>query len=132
MEREIGADGAELSRKAKLSIYRSVYAPTLTYGHELWGGWATGRSLRDNVRSSVTQEELGVEPLLLHIERSQLRWLGHLFRMPHGRLPREEFQACPTGEEAPGEDPGHAGETMSLSWPGNASESPRKSWRKCL
>ncbi|KAI3351505.1 hypothetical protein L3Q82_020348 [Scortum barcoo] len=32
----------------------------------------------------------------------------------------------------PGEDPGHAGETMSLSWPGNASGSPRKSWRKCL
>ena len=32
-----------------------------------------GRSLRDRVRSSVTREELGVEPLLLHIERSQLR-----------------------------------------------------------
>ncbi|KAI3369545.1 hypothetical protein L3Q82_007754 [Scortum barcoo] len=27
-------------------------------------------------------------------------------------------------EEALGEDPGHAGETMSLSWPGNASGSP--------
>ncbi|KAI3360537.1 hypothetical protein L3Q82_002275 [Scortum barcoo] len=45
-----------------------------------------GRSLRDRVRSSVTREELGVEPLLLRIERSQLRWLGHLFRMPPGRL----------------------------------------------
>ncbi|KAI3376003.1 hypothetical protein L3Q82_016532 [Scortum barcoo] len=27
-------------------------------------------------------------------------------------------------EEASGEDPGHAGETMSLGWPGNASGSP--------
>ncbi|KAI3359422.1 hypothetical protein L3Q82_002925 [Scortum barcoo] len=27
----------ELSRKAKLSIYRSIYVPSLTYGHELWG-----------------------------------------------------------------------------------------------
>ncbi|KAI3360654.1 hypothetical protein L3Q82_002519 [Scortum barcoo] len=35
-------------------------------------------------------------------------------------------------EGGPGEDPGHAGETMSLGWPGNASGSPRKSWRKCL
>ncbi|KAI3372131.1 hypothetical protein L3Q82_006978 [Scortum barcoo] len=35
-------------------------------------------------------------------------------------------------EEASGEDPGHAGETMSLGWPGNASGSPWKSWRKCL
>ncbi|KAI3362928.1 hypothetical protein L3Q82_011604 [Scortum barcoo] len=26
----------DLSRKAKLSIYRSIYVPTLTYGHELW------------------------------------------------------------------------------------------------
>ena len=25
----------ELSQKAKLSIYRSMYIPTLTYGHEL-------------------------------------------------------------------------------------------------
>ncbi|KAI3370787.1 hypothetical protein L3Q82_007322 [Scortum barcoo] len=26
----------EPSQKAKLSIYRSIYAPTLTYGYELW------------------------------------------------------------------------------------------------
>ncbi|KAI3356446.1 hypothetical protein L3Q82_017657 [Scortum barcoo] len=112
----------ELSRKAKLSIYRSIYAPTLTYGHELWGE-----------KLSVTREELGVEPLLLRIERSQLRWLGHLFRMPPGRLPREVFQAGMSHLGGGlGEDPGHAGETMSLGWPGNASGSPRKSWRKCL
>ncbi|KAK3556392.1 hypothetical protein QTP70_007987 [Hemibagrus guttatus] len=105
----------ELSRKAKLSIYQSIYVPTLTYGHELWVMTervrsriqeaemsflrkVAGRSLRDRVRSSVTREELGVEPLLLHIERGQLRWLGHLFRMPPGRLPGEVFQACPTGK----------------------------------
>ncbi len=41
-----------------------------------------GRSLRDRVRSSVTREEHRVESLLLDIERSQLRWLRHLFRMP--------------------------------------------------
>ncbi|KAK3559185.1 hypothetical protein QTP86_005078 [Hemibagrus guttatus] len=103
----------ELSRKAKLSIYQSIYVPTLTYGHELWVMTervrsriqaaemsffrrVAGRSLRDRVRSSVTREELGVEPLLLHIERGQLRWLGHLFRMPPGRLPGEVFRACPT------------------------------------
>uniref|UniRef100_A0A672GTN4 Reverse transcriptase domain-containing protein n=4 Tax=Salarias fasciatus TaxID=181472 RepID=A0A672GTN4_SALFA len=109
----------ELSRKAKLSIYRSIYVPTLTYGHELWVMTertrsriqaaemsflrrVAGRSLRDRVRSSVTREELGVEPLLLHIERNQLRWLGHLFRMPPGRLPREVFRACPTGRRPRG------------------------------
>ncbi|KAK3508365.1 hypothetical protein QTP70_022939 [Hemibagrus guttatus] len=109
----------ELSRKAKLSIYQSIYVPTLTYGHELWVmiervrsriqaakmiflRRVAGRSLRDRVRSSVTREELGVEPLLLHIERGQLRWLGHLFRMPPGCLPGEVFRACPTGKRPRG------------------------------
>uniref|UniRef100_A0AAR2LIM4 Rhophilin, Rho GTPase binding protein 1 n=1 Tax=Pygocentrus nattereri TaxID=42514 RepID=A0AAR2LIM4_PYGNA len=31
--------------------------------------------------------------LLLHVERSQLRWFGHLVRMPPGRLPWEVSQA---------------------------------------
>ena len=60
----------ELSQKAKLSIYRSIYVPTLTYRHELWVvtertksriqeaeiGFlcrVSGLSLRDRVRSSV-------------------------------------------------------------------------------
>ncbi|KAK3516360.1 hypothetical protein QTP70_009415 [Hemibagrus guttatus] len=68
----------ELSRKAKLSIYQSIYVPTLTYGHELWVMTerlrsriqaaemsflrrVAGRSLRDRVRRSVTREELGVD-----------------------------------------------------------------------
>ncbi|TWW65586.1 hypothetical protein D4764_21G0004860 [Takifugu flavidus] len=33
------------------------------------------------------REELGVEPLLLRVERSQMRWLGHLVRMLPGRRP---------------------------------------------
>ena len=136
----------ELSRKARLSIYQSIYVPTLTYGHELWVMTertrsriqaaemsfllrVAGRSLRDRVRSSVTREELGVEPLLLHVQRSQLRWLGHLFWMPPGRLPGEVVQAPGGGL---GVDPGHAGGTMSLGWPGNASGSHRKSWRRGL
>ncbi|KAK3560032.1 hypothetical protein QTP86_033830, partial [Hemibagrus guttatus] len=109
----------ELSQKAKLSIYQSIYVPNLTYGHELWVMTkrvrsliqaakmsflhrVAGCSLRDRVRSSVTQEELGVKPLLLHIERGQLRWLGHLFQMPPGRLPGEVFRACPIGKRPRG------------------------------
>ncbi|KAK3530371.1 hypothetical protein QTP86_024408 [Hemibagrus guttatus] len=61
-----------------------------------------GCSLRDRVRSSVTREELGVEPLLLHIERGQLRWLRHLFWMPPGRVPGQVFQACPIGKRPRG------------------------------
>ncbi|KAK3565349.1 hypothetical protein QTP86_007138 [Hemibagrus guttatus] len=32
----------------------------------------------------------------------QLRWLGHLFRMPPGRLTGEVFRACPTGKRPRG------------------------------
>jgi len=93
----------ELSRKAKLSIYRSIYVPTLTYVHELWVVtermrlWiqaakmsflhrGAGLSLRDRVRSSDIRGELGLEPLLLRVERSQLRWFRHLLRMPPGHF----------------------------------------------
>ncbi|XP_054592057.2 LINE-1 retrotransposable element ORF2 protein [Nothobranchius furzeri] len=109
----------ELSQKARLSIYRSIYIPILTYGHELWVMTertrsriqaaemsflrrVAGLSLRDRVRSSDIREGLGVEPLLLRIERSQLRWFGHLVRMPPGRLPGEVFRACPAGRRPPG------------------------------
>ncbi|KAK3519713.1 hypothetical protein QTP70_002681 [Hemibagrus guttatus] len=119
----------ELSRKAKLLIYQSIYVPILTYAHEFWVMTerirsriqaaemsllhrVVGRSFRDRVRSSVTWEELGVELLLLHIERGQLRWLWHLFRMPPGRLPGEVFRACPTGKRPRGR--------------------PRTRWRDCV
>jgi len=72
----------------------------------------SGLSLRDRVRSSVIREGLGVERLLLHIERSQMRWLGHLLRMPPGRLPGEVFWARPTGRRP--------------------RRRPRALWRDCL
>ena len=62
----------------------------------------SGLSLRDRVSSSVIREGLGVEPLLLRIERSQTRWLGLLVTMPPGRLPGEVFRARPTGRRPRG------------------------------
>ncbi|KAK3537233.1 hypothetical protein QTP70_003994 [Hemibagrus guttatus] len=124
----------KLSRKAKLSIYQSNYVPTLTYGHELWVMTerirsriqaaemsflrrVAGRSLRDRVRSSVTWEELGVQLLLFHIERGQLRWLRHLFWMPQGRLPGEVFRACPLGKRPRGRPRTRWGDYVSrLAW----------------
>ncbi|TWW81097.1 hypothetical protein D4764_01G0009120 [Takifugu flavidus] len=132
IDRQIGAASAvmrtlhrsvvvkrELSQKAKLSIYWLIFVPTLTYGHELWVMTkrirsrvqvaemsflrrVAGLSLRDRVRSSAIREELGVEPLLLRVERSQIRWLGHLVRIPPGHLPGEVFRACPSGRRPPG------------------------------
>ncbi|TWW62296.1 hypothetical protein D4764_04G0009430 [Takifugu flavidus] len=126
IDRRIGAASAVMRTlhrsvvvKIYRSIYRSIFVPTLTYGHELWVMTertrsrvqaaemsflrrVAGLSLRDRVRSSAIREELGVESLLLRVERSQMRWLGHLVRMPPGRLPGEVFRACPSGRRPPG------------------------------
>ncbi|TWW62669.1 hypothetical protein D4764_04G0013160 [Takifugu flavidus] len=94
--------------------------------------WVAGLSLRDRVRSSTIQEELGVEPLLLRVERSQMRWLGHLVRMLPGSVTGEVFRAYPSGRSLlgktqdtlerlcfstglgmPGDSPGRAGRS---SW----------------
>lgn len=45
-------------------------------------GREAGLSLKDRVRSLVFWEELGIEPLLLHIKRNHFRWLENLVRMP--------------------------------------------------
>ncbi len=62
----------------------------------------TDSSLRDKVRSSVICVGLEVEPLLLCIKRSQLRWSEHLVRMPPGPGPS-------SWEEAPGR-------TQAVAW----------------
>ncbi len=58
-----------------------------------------GIFLRNKVRSSVISGELGVELLLLCIERSQLRWFDHLLRRPPGG----GVQGTSSWEEAPGQ-----------------------------
>ncbi|TWW64209.1 hypothetical protein D4764_03G0012170 [Takifugu flavidus] len=126
--------------------HRSIFVPTLTYGHELWVMTertrsrvqaaemsflhrVAGFSLRDRVRSSAIREELGVEPLLLRVERSQMRWLGHLVRMPPGRLPGEVFRACPSGRRPPGRPRTRWRDYVSrLAW--ERLGIPRMSWKK--
>ncbi len=41
----------ELSQKANLSIYRSIYIPTLTSGHD---GWVMTKRMRSLIQSVIT------------------------------------------------------------------------------
>ncbi|TWW66919.1 hypothetical protein D4764_20G0009510 [Takifugu flavidus] len=86
----------ELSLKAKLSIYQSIYVPILTYGHQRW-------VMTERTRSRIQAAEMsflrGVAGLSL---RDRLGWLGHLARMPSGRLPLEVFRTCSTGRQPRG------------------------------
>ena len=57
-----------------------------------------GVTLLDKVRSSEIRKSLNVDPLLLRIERSQLRWFGHVSRMPQERLPKQSLLAEAKGK----------------------------------
>ena len=48
-----------------------------------------GFTLCNKVRSSQNKKMFNIKPLLLRIERSQLRWFGHVSRMPQERLPKQ-------------------------------------------
>ncbi len=96
----------------------------------------TGLSLRDRVRSSDIRRELRVELLLLHVERSQVRWFEHLVRMPPGHHPLEVFQAHPIGRRPRGRPKTHwrdyishlAGERLWISQDLLEVEEVKKIW----
>ena len=109
----------ELSKKAKLSVFKTVFVPILTYGHESWVMTERMRSqveasemrflrriegvtLFNKVRSSEIRKSLNIEPLLLRIERSQLRWFGHVSRMPQERLLKQALHAKANGRRPVG------------------------------
>lgn len=74
------------------------------------------------MRSPVIRKDLRAELLLLHVDRGQLSWLGFLVRT-EASLVKCSRHVAPGGE--PEVDPGHAGVTMFLGWPGNTLGSPR-------
>jgi len=86
---------SELIQKAKIVIFWSTFFPRsrIQAGEISYLWWVAGLSLRDGVKSWLMWRELGGEPLLLPIERSQLWWFG----IHSGLLPLEVFQIHPSG-----------------------------------
>ena len=61
-----------------------------------------GVTLFNKVRSSEFRKSLNIEPLLLRIKRSQLRWFGPVSRMPPERLPKQSLLAKAYGRRSVG------------------------------
>ena len=70
------------------SVRFQVQASKLKFLRRIKGG-----TLFNKVRSSEIRKSLNIEPLLLWIERSQLRWFGHVSRMPQKRLSKQALLA---------------------------------------
>ena len=107
----------ELSKKAKLSVFKAVFVPIL-YGHVMgmtermrsqlqasemrFLRRIKGVTLFNKVRSSEIRKSLNIKPLLLRIERSQLKWFGHVSRMPQERLCKQALLAKANGRRPVG------------------------------
>jgi len=120
----------ELSKTAKLSVFKSVFLPILTCGHEFYVTterilskeqttevgylrWVLGVTLRDKEHRSEIRKARGDKQLLL-IERSQKRWFGHVSNMPQERLTKQVLLATPTGQRPRGRP--------RTWWPDNISD----------
>ena len=57
-----------------------------------------GVTLFNKVRSTEIRK-FNIEPFLLRIERSQLRWFGHVNRMPQQRLPKQALLSEANGKK---------------------------------
>jgi len=103
---------SRLRLEAKVAVFKSLYRATLCYGHESWTMTertrqrvqaAEMRFLRrilgvtrmDQINNDRIREAINIEPLLLWVERSQLRWYGHVLRMSQERVTRRIVDANP-------------------------------------
>ena len=104
----------EVSKKATISIFKTVLVLIFTYGHESWvttekvqsqvpasemrfSQRIEGVTLFNKMRSSEIRKSLNIEPFLLRIERSPLKWFGHVSRMPQERVPKQALLAKANG-----------------------------------
>ena len=102
-----------------LNFQSTLFVPILTYGHESWVMTERMRSqvqasemrflrriegvtLLNKVRSSEIRKSLNIEPLLLRIERFQLRWFGHVSRKRLEKLPKQALHAKANGRRPVG------------------------------
>ena len=57
-----------------------------------------GVTRRDRIRNEVIRDSLKVQTILSIVERNQLRWFGHILRMPDTRDVKRMYQWKPTNK----------------------------------
>lgn len=113
-------ENSGLKIKVKVSVYTAVCLSTLLYGAEAWTTYQRhikqlesfhirclqrilGLKWQDKVPHSEILLRAGTTSIETMLARKQLRWVGHVFRMPEHRLPRQIlYGQLPEGRRNPG------------------------------
>ena len=99
-------ENTNLTIKTKVSVYVAVCLSTLLYGAESWTTYQRhikqlesfhirclqrilGLRWQDKVPHSDILQRARTTSIEAMLARKQLRWVGHVFRMPEHRLPRQ-------------------------------------------
>ena len=96
----------KLTINTKIAVYRACVLSTLLYGSECWTLYAHQKSrlntfhmknLRrilniswdDYITNNEVLRRAGIDSLHTILQQRRLRWLGHVCRMPDGRIPKD-------------------------------------------
>ncbi|KAL2090150.1 hypothetical protein ACEWY4_014838 [Coilia grayii] len=99
-------ENRDILTKTKLLVYQAIILPTLLYGADSWTTYSRHlkaleqyhqRCLRKILRISWEDrrtnisvlKEANIASITTTIARHQLRWTGHVIRMPNNRLPKQ-------------------------------------------
>ena len=87
------------STSTKAKLFNAIFLPTLTYQCQTWSltkdlerklvtcemkclRKAVNKTRRDKIRNEVIRDMAGAKPVLQHIKQQQVKWFGHITRMP--------------------------------------------------
>ena len=90
---------SSISTSTKAKLINAIFLPTLTYQCQTWSltkdlerklvtcemkclRKAVNRTRRDKIRNEVIRDMAGAKPVLQHIKQQQVKWFGHITRMP--------------------------------------------------
>ena len=88
-----------ISTSTKAKLINAIFLPTLTYQCQTWSltkdlerklvtcemkclRKAVNKTKRDKIRNEVIRDMAGAKPVLQHIKQQQVKWFGHITRMP--------------------------------------------------
>ncbi|GFR93787.1 RNA-directed DNA polymerase from mobile element jockey [Elysia marginata] len=106
-----------IATKAKL--INSIFLTTLTYQCQTWPltqglknklvtcevrclREVVNKTRRDKIRNEVIRAQVGATPVLQHVENQQIKWFGHLMRMPTDQLAHRAYNSRYSGKRPRG------------------------------